>query len=79
MGYVMIGLIFILRLILHECRESVLSDNANDISVKLFVADGILFLIKLSTLHLGWRQVFGQVMHMTDLLSVLDNSDPESL
>ena len=76
MGYGTIVLMFILQLILHEFRESILSGNLNNVFVKLFVACGPICLLKPSALHRRWRWLFGQVVNIVDTISELDNSDP---
>ena len=54
-GYCMIILAFILQFILHGCRESVLSGNANVILREFFVAEFPICLIALPALLLRCR------------------------
>ena len=55
MGYRKIVLMFILKFILHGCRDSVLSGNANYIFIELFFADLRICLLKVPALHRMWR------------------------
>ena len=75
MEYGMIVLMIILQLVLHGYGESVLSCNTNIIIIYLFFADVPTILLKNHTLHGRWEQILFQVMHITNTLGILDNSD----
>ena len=77
MGYGIIVLVFIIKLILHGCRESILSGNGNYIFSEFFVVGISTFLLKLPALHQSWRSVIGQVVHLVGALSIPKNADPE--
>ena len=72
----MILLAFILQFILHGCGESVLSRNANFILRELFVVNVPICLIVLPSLLRRLRYVLGRFVHFTDVLSVLEYSNP---
>ena len=77
MEYGTIALIFILKLILHGCKDSILCINSNNIFIELFVADVPIRWLKPSSLHQRWGKLIFQVVHLTDALRVLEDADSE--
>ena len=75
--YGKIVLMFILKFILHGCKYSVLSSGLNNIFFNFFATYFPIRLLKPSVLCQRWGGVLGQVVHLTDAISVLENDDSE--
>ena len=72
MVQVEIVLILVLHLILHGVRDTILICDADLVLCELTVLDSQIFLIKHVSLLRKRRQVYGYIVHLRNVLSVLD-------
>ena len=70
---------FFIQFILNRCWKSFPCCNINIMIRELFVVDIPICLIILPAFHQRWEQVLGYVVHIADMLSVLQDAEPECL